>query len=354
MARGARQGNPRTPGRTHAASAARLGPPESWPGSTAPASVSACRCCRWCRRWWRTELAGAGDLRHGYVGGDAGGTSCRRAPSIISSRSTAAPGREPSSTTGGRTWWSGRNPSFGQTCLARSRGGKSRRCWSTPAFRTAPFAAGSAGPASPARPSSPLTWCWPSPNSTVSALPPLAPRTRGSPATSSSRPRPLPADPAALAQLARDLQDRPRWLAASIHPGEDAIGRGHVHRTLRSKHPGLLTIVVPRHPDRGPAMAAALIARGLSVACRSQGQTPEAGTDIYLADTMGELGPVLPCGRSGVHGQIPGSRRRPEPRRAGAAGRRRDVRPRHEQFPRHQRGLLWPTARRSRWRTATP
>jgi len=99
----------------------------------------------------------------------------------------------------------------------------------------------------------------------------------------------LPYDSAQLSALTAAIGDRPRWLAASIHPGEDTIAFD-VHARLKSKHPGLITLVVPRHDVRGAEMASTATARGLTVVRRSQGLLPEAATDIYLADTMGELG----------------------------------------------------------------
>jgi len=101
--------------------------------------------------------------------------------------------------------------------------------------------------------------------------------------------RPLPADEDALAQLQGAIGSRPVWLAASTHAGEEEIA-GSVHATLAPDHPGLLTIIVPRHPDRGAETAAVLAADGLTVARRAAGQPIGPETDIYIADTMGELG----------------------------------------------------------------
>lgn len=99
----------------------------------------------------------------------------------------------------------------------------------------------------------------------------------------------LPADPAMLAALQRQVGSRPLWLAASTHAGEeDAVAAAH--RQTRPAHPGLLTMIAPRHPVRGEAIAAALRARGLVVARRSAGEAIAADTDIYLIDTLGELG----------------------------------------------------------------
>lgn len=100
---------------------------------------------------------------------------------------------------------------------------------------------------------------------------------------------PLPADEAHLAALRGEIGKRPRWLAASIHPGEDVIA-AQVHSGVNPRHPGLLTVIVPRHPQKAGEMAAALTVMGLKVARRSATEPILASTDIYIADTMGELG----------------------------------------------------------------
>ncbi len=96
-------------------------------------------------------------------------------------------------------------------------------------------------------------------------------------------------DPAALAAFERTTDNRPIWVAASTHPGEESIAAG-VHRTLASRIPGLLTVIVPRHPERGAAIRSEIVAGGLSVAQRSLGELLLPVTDVYLADTLGELG----------------------------------------------------------------
>jgi 3-deoxy-D-manno-octulosonic-acid transferase len=100
---------------------------------------------------------------------------------------------------------------------------------------------------------------------------------------------PLPVEEGILSKLLDVLGARPRWLAASTHPGEEDMAAA-VHRRLAGEHPGLLTVIVPRHPDRGAKITARLRGQGLDVAMRSAGDAIKPETDIYLADTMGEMG----------------------------------------------------------------
>ncbi|NQV84294.1 MAG: 3-deoxy-D-manno-octulosonic acid transferase, partial [Rhodospirillales bacterium] len=100
---------------------------------------------------------------------------------------------------------------------------------------------------------------------------------------------PLPADAVALAAMRGAIGGRPVWLAASTHAGEEDVA-AHVHKQLKSGHVGLLTLIVPRHPDRGPEIAARLRGQGLNVSLRSKGEVINPGTDLYVADTMGEMG----------------------------------------------------------------
>jgi 3-deoxy-D-manno-octulosonic-acid transferase len=62
------------------------------------------------------------------------------------------------------------------------------------------------------------------------------------------------------------------------------------HRSLIGFFPSLLTVIVPRHPDRGASIAGLVTASGLKAGQRSREELPTAATDIYIADTMGELG----------------------------------------------------------------
>jgi 3-deoxy-D-manno-octulosonic-acid transferase len=96
---------------------------------------------------------------------------------------------------------------------------------------------------------------------------------------------PLRVNKATLATLETVVGAAPRWCLASSHPGEDELAIT-AHRTLSPRYPGLITVIVPRHPERGPALAASIT--DLPVALRSRGQRLTAG--IYIADTLGELG----------------------------------------------------------------
>ena len=98
-----------------------------------------------------------------------------------------------------------------------------------------------------------------------------------------------PADVKKLERLREATKRRLVFLAASTHPGEDEIILD-AHRRLAARMPKLLSVIVPRHPNRGAAIARMLTDGGMQVALRSQDELPGAGTDIYVADTMGELG----------------------------------------------------------------
>jgi 3-deoxy-D-manno-octulosonic-acid transferase len=99
--------------------------------------------------------------------------------------------------------------------------------------------------------------------------------------------RPLPVDTAARQALDAAIGGRPRWLAANTHDGEEAIALD-AHRAQST--PNLLTMIAPRHPDRGDAIETLVRSRGLALARRSRGESLTGPTQIYLADTLGEMG----------------------------------------------------------------
>jgi len=100
---------------------------------------------------------------------------------------------------------------------------------------------------------------------------------------------PPPIDLAELERLKEALGDRPVFAAASTHDGEEAI-IAVAHRTLTRRFENICTVIAPRHPERGTPLAETLKNLGFTVAQRSLGALPGPRTDIYIADTIGELG----------------------------------------------------------------
>lgn len=115
---------------------------------------------------------------------------------------------------------------------------------------------------------------------------------------------PLPVDERDLKALQQAIAGRPFWLYASTHDGEESLA-GRIHAQLKQKIPALLTVIVPRHPARGDSIRSLCSAASLHARLRSDNkELPQAGDDIYIADTLGELGlfyrlaPIACIGRS--------------------------------------------------------
>jgi 3-deoxy-D-manno-octulosonic-acid transferase len=100
---------------------------------------------------------------------------------------------------------------------------------------------------------------------------------------------PPPVDDVELERLKAALGERPVFAAASTHEGEEE-SIAVAHRALARHFEGLCTIIAPRHPERGTALAETLKNLGFTVAQRSLGALPGPRTEIYIADTIGELG----------------------------------------------------------------
>jgi 3-deoxy-D-manno-octulosonic-acid transferase len=100
---------------------------------------------------------------------------------------------------------------------------------------------------------------------------------------------PLADDPAARAEMEAALGPRPLWLAASTHAEDEAVALT-AHRAIAEAAPEVLLLLVPRQPARGLEIAEAARAAGLSPALRSEGALPDPATQVYIADTIGELG----------------------------------------------------------------
>ena len=89
-------------------------------------------------------------------------------------------------------------------------------------------------------------------------------------------------------ELREEFQDRPVWIAASTHEGEDEQLL-EAHARVREAFADAVLIIVPRHPQRFDSVANMISQRGFSLARRSAGEPPAAGAPVYLGDTMGEL-----------------------------------------------------------------
>lgn len=98
---------------------------------------------------------------------------------------------------------------------------------------------------------------------------------------------PLPVHGKSLEEITTSLQTRPVWAACSTHAGEEEDVLA-AHENLLKSHPDLCLILAPRHPERGDAVAALIHAQSLSFTRRNAGELPRG--QVYLADTMGELG----------------------------------------------------------------
>lgn len=84
------------------------------------------------------------------------------------------------------------------------------------------------------------------------------------------------------------IGERPVWIAASTHEGEDAPLLA-AHQQVLAQQPNALLILVPRHPQRFDAVAKLITDKGLSLARRSLEESIAATTQVYLGDTLGEM-----------------------------------------------------------------
>ncbi|ATP11899.1 3-deoxy-D-manno-octulosonic acid transferase [Bartonella henselae] len=99
-------------------------------------------------------------------------------------------------------------------------------------------------------------------------------------------------DQALLAHYRDAIGNRPVWAAVSTHEGEEEIAF-EVHKILKNYLPDLLTIIVPRHPERSEDLIKKCSNKGLHFIRRSNSAAPERDTDVFLGDTIGEMGLFL-------------------------------------------------------------
>jgi 3-deoxy-D-manno-octulosonic-acid transferase len=99
----------------------------------------------------------------------------------------------------------------------------------------------------------------------------------------------VPAVQRQVGQMLRAMlgAQRPVWIAASTHPGEEAAAL-QAHELLLRHYPDAALILVPRHPQRFGEAAAQVRSSGLRWQSRNAGM-PQADTQVYVGDTMGEL-----------------------------------------------------------------
>lgn len=115
---------------------------------------------------------------------------------------------------------------------------------------------------------------------------------------------PLPFHENDLTTLQQSIGHRPVWVYASTHAGEEELA-AETHLNLLSEFPDLLTIIIPRHPERRVSILESLQKYNLTITTRSKNKiAPQDTTQIYLVDTLGELGlfyrlsPISVIGRS--------------------------------------------------------
>src|SRR5690606_15102487 len=97
------------------------------------------------------------------------------------------------------------------------------------------------------------------------------------------------ASPMDLAGFRNAIGERPVWVAASTHPGEEAIIL-EAHQRVQRAFPTLLTLIAPRHPERGAAVLDLARQRGLRASLRSAQRQPAKGDQVFIFDSIGELG----------------------------------------------------------------
>ena len=98
-----------------------------------------------------------------------------------------------------------------------------------------------------------------------------------------------PVDADKKAEILEQIEGRPLWAVSSTHSDEE-LKIGKFLKRVIEKVPGLMTIIAPRHPNRGPEIQAQLNELGLKTALRSKGEKISKTTDVYIADTIGEVG----------------------------------------------------------------
>ena len=90
-------------------------------------------------------------------------------------------------------------------------------------------------------------------------------------------------------EIEKQINGRPLWVVSSTHHDEE-LKIGRFLKNTNTEIPGLLTLIAPRHPNRGPEIQEQLNGLGLKTALRSKGEKISPDTNVYIADTIGEVG----------------------------------------------------------------
>lgn len=100
---------------------------------------------------------------------------------------------------------------------------------------------------------------------------------------------PLPIDEEKRAEFVKQAGKRRMWLASATHDDEE-VRIAKIHKRMKEKFPDLLTVIAPRHPQRGDDIQEKINNLGLKTALRSKNEKITPQTDIYIANTIGEMG----------------------------------------------------------------
>ena len=261
---------------------------------------------------------------------------CRRAPSTSSPRSMSVRSSAASSPIGGRPSPSSSNPSNGRRPSRSSRLPAFPASSSMRASPTAPFAAGSASAAFPASSSPARRSASPRRRAMPSAMPRSACRNASVSGNLKFDVPPPAADAAEVAAFRAAIGERPAWLAASTHDGEEAIV-ARAHRLLAAAH--------PRSPDAHRSAPPRTRAgdrrhagrRGAFRRPPRRRRQPVAVDRHLCRRHARRTRPLLPSVAGRLHRRLAGAARRPEPHRARRPRHRRPPRPPRAQFRRHLR-----------------
>jgi len=82
--------------------------------------------------------------------------------------------------------------------------------------------------------------------------------------------------------------DRPVWIAASTHEGEELVVL-KAHAEVLRRFPDALLLIAPRHPERFKALATSCRAFGFRTATRSEDGHADRHKQCFVIDSMGEL-----------------------------------------------------------------